>query len=204
MKDLQEQYWDALYRSGRTGWDIGYVSTPLKGYFDQLKNKSLNILIPGAGNAYEAEYLYTKGFLRTNVLDFSPESILGFKKRFPAFPDENLFSENFFDHNQFYDLIIEQTFFSSILKNQREAYAAKMHQLLNAGGKLVGLLFNHEFDFDGPPFGGTIGEYKNLFEPFFTIKKMEIAHNSIKPRAGRELFIILQKKSSGIPKMLLF
>jgi thiopurine S-methyltransferase len=69
-----------------------------------------------------------------------------------------------------------------------------MYQLLKSGGKLIGLLFNHEFRFEGPPFGGTQDEYKVLFEPFFKIKKMEIAHNSIKPRAGRELFIILQKK----------
>jgi hypothetical protein len=56
------------------------------------------------------------------------------------------------------------------------------------------LLFNREFNFPEPPFGGTENEYRALFSPLFEFKKMEIAHNSIKPRAGRELFIILQKK----------
>jgi hypothetical protein len=69
-----------------------------------------------------------------------------------------------------------------------------MQKLLNSGGKLVGLLFNHKFSFEGPPFGGTHEEYSTLFRPFFDIVKMDVAYNSIKPRAGRELFIILQKK----------
>ena len=194
MVKFSASYWDELYRKGHLRWDIGYVSAPLKAYFNQLNDKSLHILIPGAGNAYEAEYLFKKGFTKTCMLDFSSESILSFKKRFPDFPERNIIVENFFNHNKQYDLIVEQTFFSSILINQREVYAAKMHQLLNPGGKLVGLLFNHEFGIDEPPFGGTIEEYKALFDPFFMINKMEIAHNSIKPRAGRELFINLQKK----------
>jgi thiopurine S-methyltransferase len=63
MENLPAKFWDELYNTGQTGWDIGYVSTPLKAYFDQLSNQSLEILIPGAGNAYEAEYLYKNGFL---------------------------------------------------------------------------------------------------------------------------------------------
>jgi thiopurine S-methyltransferase len=194
MENLPAKFWDELYNTGQTGWDIGYVSTPLKAYFDQLSNQSLEILIPGAGNAYEAEYLYKNGFNNTFVLDYAAAGIHSFKNRFPSFPEENLIKENFFDHIKAYDLVVEQTFFSSILRSQRIAYAEKMYQLLKSGGKLIGLLFNHEFRFEGPPFGGTQDEYKVLFEPFFKIKKMEIAHNSIKPRAGRELFIILQKK----------
>ena len=58
---------------------------------------------------------------------------------------------------------------------------------------MVGLFFNHEFGNDFPPFGGTEEEYRKLFSDKFRIKYMETAYNSIKPRAGRELFILLQK-----------
>ena len=51
-------YWDDKYADNKTGWDIGYISSPLKSYIDQIKNKEISILIPGAGNAYEAEYLF--------------------------------------------------------------------------------------------------------------------------------------------------
>ena len=194
MDEFDVHYWDRLYKSGQTGWDIGYVSTPLKEYFDQLTDKSIRILIPGAGNAYEAEYLHKAGFDNVYVLDYSSESIKSFLKRYPEFPPSHLLEEDFFSHRGKYDLIVEQTFFSSIDRKLRPAYAQKMHELLTPGGKLVGLLFTHEFNLQAPPFGGTIEEYSALFRSYFVFKAFDIAYNSIKPRAGRELFFILQKK----------
>lgn len=41
-----EKYWTERYLEGRTGWDIGYLSTPIKTYIDQLKDKDISILIP--------------------------------------------------------------------------------------------------------------------------------------------------------------
>lgn len=110
MSSLSSGYWDQLYKSGQTTWDIGYISSPLKVYFDQLTDKSIKILIPGAGNAYEAEYLFENGFDKTFILDFSYESIKNFKSRCPEFPDNNLINDNFFEHFGQYELIIEQTF----------------------------------------------------------------------------------------------
>ena len=53
IKNKEEQkYWSNRYEEDRTGWDIGYPSTPLKEYIDQLTDKTISILIPGAGNAY--------------------------------------------------------------------------------------------------------------------------------------------------------
>ena len=54
---INKNFWDTQYKEGNTGWDVGSITTPLKAYFEQLTDKSLAILIPGAGNAYEAEYL---------------------------------------------------------------------------------------------------------------------------------------------------
>ena len=56
--EKERAYWSKRYKEERTGWDIGFPSLPLKTYIDQLENKDLKILIPGAGNAYEAEYLF--------------------------------------------------------------------------------------------------------------------------------------------------
>ncbi|MFA5405634.1 MAG: hypothetical protein WC358_11940 [Ignavibacteria bacterium] len=55
------------------------------------------------------------------------------------------------------------------------------------------MLFNHEFGNDYPPYGGTKEEYLEYFKSFFEIKLFSTAYNSIKPRAGRELFINLKK-----------
>jgi methyl halide transferase len=183
-------YWDSRYSQNQTGWDVGEITTPLKTYFDQLETKNLKILIPGGGNAYEAEYLFHKGFEDLTVLDISDKPLLNLKERIPAFPESQLICGDFFAHNGQYDLIVEQTFFCALHPSLRPAYAQKMAELLKPEGNLAGVLFNAEFE-GGPPFGGNRQEYLEYFKPFFKIKTFESCYNSIKPRAGRELFIIL-------------
>jgi len=195
MQDItSKDYWNKLYEEGMTGWDMGHVSPPIMEYFDQLTNKSIKILIPGAGNAWEVEYLHKSGFTNVFLLDFSENSIENFKKRCPDFPENKIIKTDFFDHTKTYDLIIEQTFFSSFHPKNRQRFASQINNLLNNGGKYVGLLFNHGFNFTGPPFGGTPRTYFNLFKKDFNFKYFETAHNSIKPRNKRELFILLEKK----------
>lgn len=193
MEKFSSKYWNEYYLNNRTGWDIGYISTPLKDYFDQLENKDIRILVPGAGNAYEVEYLFHHGFSNTFLLDFSEQSILNFLSRCPDFPVDQIIKEDFFEHHGHYDLIVEQTFFSSIPQQKRKLYVQRAHELLRASGKIIGLLFSHEFDFEGPPFGGTAGEYQKLFSGKFSIDKLETAYNSIKPRGGREFFMLFRK-----------
>ena len=112
----------------------------------------------------------------------------------PEFPQENIIQQDFFDQGNNYDLIIEQTFFCALHPNLRAKYVEKMHQLLNDNGKLIGLLFDFERTEEGPPFGGSFTEYKQLFSPYFNIKVLEECYNSIKHRFGRELFFIFEKK----------
>ena len=194
MSHLNSSYWDALFQKKQTGWDIGYPSPAIKEYFSQVNNKGLKILIPGAGNAWEAEQLWKDGFKQVYILDFSLEAISAFRKRVPDFPESHIIIEDYFKHNNVYDIIIEQTFFSSLLVELRGAYSKQAYQLLKPKGKLIGLLFNHTFNFDGPPFGGTPEEYKELFKKHFHFQVFDIAYNSIKPRQNREHFILLQKK----------
>jgi hypothetical protein len=68
-----------------------------------------------------------------------------------------------------------------------------MKSLLKPNGKLAGLLFQFPLTEVGPPFGGSKEEYLSLFQDDFQIKKLETAHNSIKPREGNELFFIFTK-----------
>jgi hypothetical protein len=193
MNRLTEYYWTERYKNHNTGWDIGYVSTPLKDYFDQLENKNLKILIPGCGNAHEAAYLHDMGFMNVHLLDISEIPLLHFSEQHPDFPKANLVHCNFFDHFDDYDLIIEQTFFCALDTALRPQYVSHMHKLLRIGGKLTGLLFNIPLYIDHPPFGGHKDQYRELFKDEFEIEIMEEAFNSIPPRAGNELFIKLIK-----------
>ena len=195
MEKFSSEYWNKRYLSDQTNWDIGYASPAIVEFIEKLGDKNLRVLVPGAGNGYEVEYLFHNGFHNAYLLDFSEQSILNFLSRCPDFPTHRIIHEDFFDVGGQFDLILEQTFFSSIPPHKRHMYAMKMHGLLKDNGILAGLLWSHAFDFEGPPFGGSRTEYEQLFTPFFKIETMEIANNSIKPRRGRELFIKLRKKN---------
>jgi len=194
MPDLSSEMWTLRYHNAQTGWDIGYASDPLKNYINTLTDKYLRILIPGGGSGYEAEHLWQNGFKNVHLLDFSQAPLQAFAQRNVDFPSPNLICGDFFLHNGTYDLIFEQTFFCAIDRSLRARYAEKMHQLLAPGGKLVGVLFNKEFEKDGPPFGGTEAEYRGYFEPYFHFHHFEDCYNSIAPRAGSEFFIELERK----------
>jgi thiopurine S-methyltransferase len=192
---LNKAFWDNKYINEKLGWDIGYISTPLKSYIDQLADKNLKILIPGAGNGYEVEYLFNRGFTNIHVVDIAQQPLDNLKHRILHFPEDQLIHLDFFDLQESnFDLILEQTFFCALDPSLRESYAIKMNNLLREKGKLVGLLFDFPLTAKGPPFGGGINEYKELFFEHFKIKtSLERAYNSIKPRNGNELFFIFEK-----------
>ena len=196
--ESEKNYWAQRYQNEKTGWDIGSPSTPLKSYIDQLDNKQLRILIPGAGNSYEAEYLFKNGFEQVYILDIASEPLELFKKRVPNFPTDHIIEGNFFEHQGTYDLILEQTFFCSFLPttSNRKLYAKTMQELLTQNGKLVGLWFDIPLtgDMEKRPFGGTKSEYLKYLSPFFAIHTFEPCYNSIHPRANSELFGIFRKK----------
>ncbi|AGA78638.1 methyltransferase [Echinicola vietnamensis] len=190
---LDENYWLGRYQRNQIGWDAGEATIPLKQYLDQLHDYEVEILIPGAGNAHEVAYAFQKGFQHVHALDIANAPLKRFQQRYPLFPSANLHHENFFDHRGQYDLVLEQTFFCALHPNLRNDYVKKMAQLLKPEGRLVGVLFDILFERDGPPFGGDKEMYVNLFTKELDVLKMEPCYNSIKPRAGSELFFVAKR-----------
>lgn len=191
---FDKKYWQERWTNGEIGWDIGYPSTPIKEYIDQLTDKNIRILIPGCGNGHEAEYLFSQGFENTYVIDIAQGAIDSFKKRIDLRYHKNVIWGDFFEHNGSYDLILEQTFFCAINKDLRAKYIRKMSELLQPNGQLVGLLFNIPLFEDHPPFGGSKDAYIPMFEEKFDIIYMDTSYNSIPERAENELFIRMKPK----------
>ena len=197
MKEEQD-YWTKRYQEESTGWDIGYPSTPIKEYIDQLEDKSISILIPGAGNAYEAEYLWKQGFKNVFVMDISEFPLKQFRERNQDFPKSQLLLEDFFQHKAEYDLIFEQTFFCSFVptNENRNRYVKQMASLLKPKGKLVGIWFNIPLtgDMEKRPFGGNKDLYLSYLEQSLETITFKKCYNSIPPRMGNELFGIFRNK----------
>ncbi|NRA10959.1 MAG: methyltransferase domain-containing protein [Crocinitomicaceae bacterium] len=191
MEHLSKNFWESRYEDQDTGWDLGEISPPIKAYFDQVEDKSLRILIPGCGNGHEAEYLFNLGFENVHAMDLAEEPLRNLMERVPTFPEDHIIFGDFFTFHGEFDIIVEQTLFCAIDPELRSAYASKCEDLLSDTGKIVGVMFNHDFT-GGPPYGGTIEEYLTYFDQFTSVE-MEECYNSIEPRKGRELFVKISK-----------
>lgn len=190
---LDASYWNNRYLQNKTGWDIGYRNNIHTDFVEKNYDVHARILEPGAGNAYEASYLHSKGFVNTYALDYAPEVKQRFLKNNPDFPEKQYIISDFFAVEEQYDLVLEQTFFCALHPSLRPDYVQKMHKILHTGGKLFGVLFNFEKT-DGPPYGGSEQEYRQLFDEKFDILRMEPTTKSIQQRKGNELIIELVKK----------
>lgn len=189
---IDENYWNQQYASGTTKWDLGKVSPALQEYIDHLPSKNSSVLIPGCGNAYEAAYLLEQGFTDVTVIDIAPILVHTLQQKFVGVKEINIIQGDFFNHNQQYDLIIEQTFFCALPPFLRQRYVFQMHRLLKKDAILAGLMFDMAFE-GGPPFAGSKTEYKRLFQDAFQFNKFSTCLHSDEKRAGSELFVELQK-----------
>jgi SAM-dependent methyltransferase len=188
------KFWDERYSSGQTGWDLGRASLPLEAFLKKLTDTSKRLLIPGAGNAWEAELALSLGFMHCYVVDISSEAIARFKQRVPAFPENQVICADFFSlRGMQFDVILEQTFFCALHPDLRTSYVTKMHELLAPSGILVGVLFASAMNDDKPPFGGNIETYQAFFNPYFTTS-FKPCINSVAPRLGNELWMECVKK----------
>lgn len=193
---LNATFWDSQYKNNDTGWDLNGVSPPIKQYVDTLSNKAIRILIPGCGNAYEAEYLLQQGFTNVTVIDIAETVVNRLKEKFAGRPIRIMYGD-YFEHTEKYDLILEQTFFCALNPSLRQRYVTQCFNLLNEGGRIAGLLFNITFEKQGPPFGGNRQEYMELFGPSFNLLQFDVCTTSVKPRLGNELFIEIERKPAA-------
>ena len=93
------------------------ITPPLRAYFDQLAvARQPRILIPGAGRAYEAEYLHQLGFRQVFVADLAPEPLAGASSPRARLSRRTPLLADFFalPNAEPFDLIVEQTFFCAL------------------------------------------------------------------------------------------
>jgi len=191
--ELNQDFWNQRYENGQTGWDLGEACPAFVHYFSQDRNRDHAILIPGAGNAHEADMLLKLGYTHLTIVDIAPTVVARLKEKYADRPEIQILCGDFFLHEGSYDLILEQTFFCALDPSLRSAYVEKMAELLKPGGLLLGVLFDRDFE-GGPPFGGHAEEYRALFTPYFELLDFSTCIRSASPRAGSELFIRMRKR----------
>ena len=194
MTAFDAEYWEQRHAASDTPWCLRMPSPPLSAYFDQVTDKDVSVLIPGAGHYHDALYLLNKGFTDITVCDISSTAIENIKKHIGPHSEVKYLQGDFFDIRDTFHYIAEQTFFCALHPSMREAYVRKTDQLLKPGGTWIGVLFARHFEQEGPPFGGDQNEYKTLFHKYLEIKNISMCYNSAKPRQDSELFMICKKR----------
>jgi SAM-dependent methyltransferase len=189
------EYWETRYKTEDSPWDLPEASPPLLHFLRSGIDKRQRILIPGGGRGYELAWMQQQGFEKVKLIDWSSLAIETLKQRHPDIPDSAFICQDFFQHRNQYDLILEQTFFCALPPEMRPRYAAHMAELLSPGGKLAGVWFNFPLTEKGPPFGGNESEYRALLEPYFEIEALHPSEFSHPSRKGKELFILARRKS---------
>ena len=166
-------YWDTRYRQDDTPWTLSVPSPPIVEFIKDL-DRSLRILVPGAGCCPDIKLLCESGFNHVTVCDISQTAINRLSESLGKEHKVTFYCGDFFEMPGTFDVILEQTFFCALEPDYRSRYVDKMYDLLSDEGMLAGLLFNRHFDKPGPPFGGDRDEYISLFSRKLNIMKMEV------------------------------
>jgi len=192
------EYWENSYKSGEMGWDLGGPTPVFDQWIDTCK-EPLSICILGAGNGWDAINFASKDHVVTAV-DFAESAIRNMLYAAKQSKLEmDIIHMDIFDLDQIYtnhfDVVLEYTCFCAIDPSKRRDYLKMVRHILKSHGDLVGLLFPLDKDSSdgGPPFAVQLQPTIELISEYLFLIKQEIPSLSIKPRVGKEVFVIFRK-----------
>ena len=193
--------WNACYHSGETPWEKGepHPELPflLSGHREVFSNASA-ILVPGCGVGHDAAAIAKATPATVTGLDLAEGAIALASSRHADSPVSWKVGDLFTWQGRF-DLVFEHTCFCAIPPDRRADYASTMGRLIPPGGYLVGIFFlnpDHEGE-EGPPFGVSVEELKDYFEPDFDLEWSRQPQRTYEGREGdgRELAMIWKRRS---------
>lgn len=186
--------WDQRYRMGTDGWELGRPAPPLEQALRRdphVPQAPGRVLVPGCGRGHEAALLAELGFEAIG-LDVSGEALAEARRiHGPGGPRLRWLQADLFDRSALAQAgleaaslagVVEHTCFCALPPEERPAYLAQMHHLLEPGGWLLGLFWCHSRP-GGPPFGSDpLALAQQLREAGFTAQRWEPATGSVDSR----------------------
>ncbi len=195
--DEDLNFWEDLYISGDTTWDLGGETPIFKAISKDIRPGKICII--GCGKGYDAVMFAKKNF-EVTAIDFAPSAIRALEKLAEdAKVNINAINSNIFnlsnDYYNKFNYVIEQTCFCAIDPNMRNNYEQLVSNLLVKDGFLIGLWFPLDKDISegGPPWATSISEVKGLFSARWEVEREEFSPLSVKPRKDREKLIVFRK-----------
>lgn len=155
MTDNTPDFWERIYRSGNTLWDLGAPTPALSRVLREGRFARGAVFVPGAGHGHDAREFARHGFSVT-AADFAAEAIQWMRDLAdPAAPvtimQADLFALPEALDGQF-DYIYDSMCFCAIDPLQRSSYIDTVARLLKPGGAYIALAFPLGSHRGGPPY----------------------------------------------------
>ena len=184
------QYWEQRYQENTAKWDIGMAAPPLASLLASSEAPIAGkTAVIGCGQGHDA-ILFAKHGFDTIGFDFAPSAIAFGQKLSQTMEISMQFLQRdiFELPKEFaasFDYAIEHTCFCAIRPEQRLDYVNMVQSILKPTGELIALFWAHNRP-DGPPFGVTLEEIKDLFSDSFDTSNISQVNNSIASRNREE------------------
>ena len=190
LTTTEPQYWEQRYQENTAQWDIGMAAPPLASLLASSEAPIAGkTAVIGCGQGHDA-ILFAKHDFDTIGFDFAPSAItLGQKLSQKMEISIQFLQRDIFElPKEFaasFDYAIEHTCFCAIRPEQRLDYVNMVQSILKPTGELIALFWAHNRP-DGPPFGVTLEEIKDLFSDSFDTSNISQVNNSIASRNREE------------------
>jgi SAM-dependent methyltransferase len=195
---LTAEFWEGRYQDGTDRWDLGQPAPPFVSLLQSPQAPAPGrIAVLGSGREHDALLFAQHGF-EVVGFDFAPSAIVAAR----AAAQERGLSAQFLQRDMFeldaefahqFDYVLEHTCFCAILPEQRGDYVRLVQNLLRPAGELIGLFWTHDRA-GGPPFGVSVTELYQQFQPEFEVVLLERATNSVEGRRNEEYLVRLRMK----------
>jgi SAM-dependent methyltransferase len=144
-------FWEARYRERFTPWDAGQVPQRLR-EFGHANAPSGRVLVPGCGSGYEVRYLCEAGW-DVEGIDFSPAALEAAQAVLGPWAQRVRLADFFGAEVQGpFALVYERAFLCALPRRMWRDWAARVAELVAAGGRLAGFFFFEPGVERGPPF----------------------------------------------------
>ena len=193
-------FWNDLYEQKKDKWNLNSPTPAFVEWENNNKsNDSLNICIPGCGTSEDVLYFANSGY-NVYAFDFSKyatDYLINKTKNLNL--NINIMNVDFFTiqnkYKDFFDIILEYTFFCAIHPCKREKYIDVCSKILKNNGRFVGIFLPlKDVEDNNPPFTVSIDEVLKQFSHSFYLQKKYYPVNSVGRRKGNEIFVEFIKR----------
>lgn len=195
--------WNRRYATGDTPWEKGLPAPPLLEVIGKLDTEIWGggpVLVPGCGSGHDVRALAASGLAVVGV-DLAPLAIAAAESH-PRAGAETYEKADFLEpawrSGKSFSAIWEHTCFCAIHPSRRADYAQACADLIEPGGRLIGVFFltpnEPGTEHEGPPFNSTISEIEAHFAPWFVREHGWIPEASYPGREGQEWLAVFRRK----------